>query len=140
MSYKQFKGKWQVAGDKPTISILPAGLICFNKACYERFILLAKAKYTRLYYDPEMKKIAFELLPAKKGEFVLPITLTKTGLVAVVNGKKFLEHFGIKYPGEVRSYPVHQSYVTDSSPGYKRTWSQGKRGVLEIHLDEYITD
>jgi hypothetical protein len=89
MSYKSFKGKWQVFGDKPTISILSTGLICFNKACYERFVQ-PDHKYVKLYYDPQAKTIAFGLRPGKTGDFVLPINLTKTGLIAVVKGKTFL--------------------------------------------------
>lgn len=139
MSYKSFKGKWQVAGDKPTVTILPAGLFCFNKPCYEQFIKVTNCKYAKLYYDPEFKKIAFELLPEKKGEQVFPISLTKTGLVAVVNGKVFFNHHVIKYPGEVRSYPARQTYITEPGPGYKRTWSETKKQVIEIRLDEYIT-
>jgi hypothetical protein len=140
MSYKSLKGKWQVAGDKPTITLLPAGLFCFNKVCYELFVLPSNAKYVKLYYDPEMKKIAFELLTAKAGEQVFPISLTKTGLVAVVNARKFLEHFGIKYAGKPLSYPVHQTIMAKPGSGYKRTWREVRLEVLEIRLDEYITD
>ncbi|MFH1227729.1 MAG: hypothetical protein V1701_07485 [Planctomycetota bacterium] len=142
MAYKSFKGKWQVFGDKPAISILTTGQICFNKACYESFVKPADNpagyKYVKLYYDAEMKKIAFQLFQGKAGEFVLPINLTKTGLVAVVNGKTFLEHFGIKYQGLNRSYPVHQTTIHETSPGYKRI-RKGVKGI-EIHLTEYLAD
>ena len=152
MAYKSFKGKqrWQVGGDKPTISILSTGLICFNKACYERFVQPAGSpadrgkpsgyKYVKLYYDPEMKKIAFELLPEKTGERVFSINLTKTGRLAVIRAKDFLSYSGIKYEDKTRSYPVHQTIISKSGPGYKRTWSEVKVKVIEIRLDEYITD
>jgi len=149
MAYKLFKGKWQVRGDKPTISILSTGLICFNQVCYERFVrsrlgrdsaVASPSGYThvKLYYDPEMKKIAFEPLQRKTGEFVLPIKLIKTGLLAIVRGKTFLEHFGIKYKGKARSYPAHQITLPEFGSGYKRTRSRVKG--IEIRLDEYIEE
>ena len=144
MAYKSFKGKrkWQVFGDKPIISILSTGLICFNKVCYETFVKPTGYQYVTLYYDPEAKKIAFELCTGKKpGDFVLPITLAKTGLIAIVKAKTFLNHLGIKYEGQSRSYPVHQTTLYESGPGYQRTWSEVKRiNLIEIRLDEYITD
>ena len=138
MAYKSFKGKWQVGGDKPTITILPAGLFCFNKACYESFVKSSDSMYAKLYYDPVTKKIAFEFLQTKAGEFAFPIKLTKTGLVAVVNARPFLEHFGIEYKAKPRSYPVHPTTIHDPSSGYQRTW--GKVKGIEIRLDEYITE
>ena len=147
MSYKSFKGKWQVGGDKSVISILPTGLICFNKPCYERFVKPAGSpadrdqpdhKYVKLYYDPEMKKIAFELLPEKSGERVFSISLTKTGRLAVIRAKDFLSYSGIKYQEKARSYPVHQAIISKSGSGYKRTWSEVKVKVIEIRLDEYM--
>ena len=160
MAYKLFKGKqrWQVGGDKPMITILPAGLICFNKTCYEHFVKPTGYKsakggyaegtgmpqkgcirYVKLYYDAEMKKIAFELLSEKTGERVFPINLTKTGRLAVIKAKDFLTYSGIKYAAEIRSYPVHQTIISKSGSGYKRTWSEVKVKVIEIRLDEYIT-
>ena len=140
MSYKSLKGKWQVAGDKPTITLLPAGMFCFNKVFYEQFVQPANCNYVKLYYDPEAKKIAFELLTDKSGEQVFPISLTQTGRVAVVKAKRFLDHFGIKYAGKPRSYTVHRAVMSRPGSGYKRTWSQVRLEVLEIRLDEYVAD
>jgi len=133
MSYKSFNGKWRVYADSPIISILPTGLFCFNTVCYERFIKPANYKYVKLYYDPEAKKIAFELLTGKPGE---PIRLVKTERIALVSGKAFLSQFGIKYEGEVRSYPVHETTIHEntSGQGYKDRWI-GVKGI-EIRLDE----
>jgi len=135
MAYKLFRGKWQVFGDKPTISILSTGLICFNKACYNTFIKSTNCKYVKLYYDPDAKKIAFGLRPGKIGEFVLPITLAKTGLIAIIRAKTFLEHFGIKYKEQSRSYPVHTTNLPESDSGYSSRMVQG----IEIILDEHAT-
>jgi hypothetical protein len=138
MSYKSFKGKWQAFGDKPIISILSTGRICFNKVCYETFVKPTGYKYVKLYYEPETKKVAFEFRPEKKGDFVLPVNLTKTGLLAVVSGKTFFNHFGIKYQGQSRSYPVRETIIYESTPGYKRT-RKGVKGI-EIRLDEYLSE
>ncbi|MBI5778979.1 MAG: hypothetical protein HZA49_05940 [Planctomycetes bacterium] len=127
MSYKAFKGKWQAFGDKPIISILSTGLICFNKACYDTYVKPTNCKYVKLYYEPDMKKVAFAFRNDRKGEFVLPVNLTKTGLIAVVNGKTFFNQFGIKYPEQSRSFPVHQTKP-----------SSGIKGI-EIKLTEYAT-
>ena len=126
MAYKSFKGKWQAFGDKPIISILSTGLICFNKVCYETFVKPTNCKYVKLYYEPEMKKVAFEFRSEKKGDFVLSINLTKTGFLAVVNGKTFFNHFGIKYPEQSRSFPVHQTSRYSKIKG------------IEIKLSEYF--
>jgi len=151
MAYKSFKGKWQVFGDKPIISILSTGQICFNKVCYDLFVK-PDYKYVKLYYDPQTKKIAFEFRPEKRGEFVFPIRLAKTGLLAIVNGKTFLSYFGIKparpglpagqagdrsggYEDKPRSYPVHQTNLPGSDAGYSQRMVKG----IEIRLDEYIT-
>ena len=143
MAYKSFQGKWRVFGDEPTISILPTGLICFNKVCYERFVGShhpVKDKpayqYVKLYYDPETKKIAFAFLMEKTGEFVFPIRLAKTGLLAIISGKAFLSYFGIKYEEKARSYPVHETFLPASGSGYSRRRVKG----IEIHLDEYMTE
>jgi hypothetical protein len=147
MAYKSFKGKWQSFGDKPIISILSTGLICFNKVCYETFVKPARpnaeggqagspadrdkptnCKYVKLYYEPETKKVAFEFRSEKKGDFVLPVNLTKTGLLAVVNGKTFFNQFGIKYPEQSRSFPVHQTSRYSRIKG------------IEIKLTEYFPD
>ncbi len=92
----------------------------------------------KLYYDPETKKIAFELRPGRIGEFVLSINLIKTGLLAIVKGKTFLNHFGVKYKEQSRSYPVHQTTIHESGSGYRRTITRIK--VIEIRLDEYMID
>ena len=126
MSYKSFKGKWQAFGDKPIISILSTGLICFNKACYESFVEPTNRKYVKLYYEPETKKVAFEFRSEKKGDFVLPVNLTKTGFLAVVNGKTFFNQFGIKYNEQSRSFPVHQTSKYSKIKG------------IEIKLSEYF--
>ena len=134
MAYKSFKGKWQAFGDKPIISILSTGLICFNKVCYETFVKPTD-KYVKLYYDPQAKKIAFELRPGKTGEFVFPIKLAKTGLIAIISGKTFLNQFGIKYKDKSRSYPVHTTNLPETDSGYSKRMVKG----IEIRLDEYIT-
>jgi hypothetical protein len=138
MSYKSFKGKWQAFGDKPIISILSTGLICFNKACYELYVKPSNCKYVKLYHDSDMRSIAFEFRPEKVGDFVLSISLTKTGYLAVVNGKTFFNYFKIKCPAEPRSYPVRETIIYESTPGYKRT-RQGVKGI-EIRLEEYLAD
>ena len=127
MSYKAFKGKWQAFGDKPVISILSTGLICFNKACYDIYVKPTNCKYVKLYYEPETKKIAFEFCSVKKGDYVFSVNLAKTGFLAIVNGKTFFNYFGIKYQEQSRSFPVHQT---------KR--SSGIKGI-EIKLTEYAT-
>ena len=137
MSYKAFKGKWQAFGDKPVISILSTGLICFNKACYDTFVKPTNCKYVKLYYEPETKKVAFAFRNDRKGEFVLPVNLTKTGILAVVHGKIFFKQFGIKYPEQSRSFPVHESIIREAPQGYKRTMS-GVKGI-EIKLTEYMS-
>ena len=137
MSYKAFKGKWQAFGDKPIISILSTGLICFNKACYDTFVKPTNCKYVKLYYEPDVKKVAFAFRNDRKGEFVLPVNLTKTGVLAVVHSKAFFNHFGIKYPEQSRSFPVHESIIREAPQGYKRTWS-GVKGI-EIKLTEYMS-
>jgi hypothetical protein len=38
MAYKSFKGKWQVTGDKPVVSILSTGLICFISPDFTAFL------------------------------------------------------------------------------------------------------
>jgi len=136
MAYKSFKGKWQAFGDKPFISILSTGLICFNKACYDTFVKPSGCKYVKLYYEPDMRKVAFEFKSSKAGDFVLPVNLTKTGFLAVINGKTFFKNFKIKYDGESKSYLVRETIIYDSSPGYKRA----RKGVkwIEIRMDEYI--
>ena len=126
MAYKSFKGKWQAFGDKPIISILSTGLICFNKVCYETFVKPTNCKYVKLYYEAEMKKVAFEFRSEKKGDFVFPVNLTKTGLLAVVNGKTFFNQFGIKYHEQSRSFPVHQTSRYSKIKG------------IEIKLSEYF--
>ena len=138
MAYKSFKGKWQVGGDKPVISILSTGLICFNKACYETFVKPAGYTHMKLYYDAETKTMVFEPLHRKIGEVIYPIRVTKTGLLAVVKAKPFLEHFGIKYQGQSRSYPAYETIVPGSYPGYQRT--RMKPNGIEIRLEEYIRD
>jgi len=138
MAYKSLKGKWEVGGDKPVITLLPNGLICFNKVCYERYIKVDNYGYVKLYYEPEMKKIAFQPLHKEIGERVFPISLIKPGLLAVIRAKTFLTSFGIKYEGQVRSYPVHETYIIEPGSGYKRTWSEAKIKVIEIRLDEYL--
>jgi len=141
MAYKSFKSKqrWEAFGDKPVISILSTGLICFNKACYERFVKPANCGYAKLYYNDEQKKIAFELRPGKTpGQPVFPITLTKTGLIAVVNAKAFLENFGIPYKDRPRSFLAHQVPLPEAASGYKRKWSEIPRG-LEIRLTDNYT-
>ncbi|MBI4739613.1 hypothetical protein HY772_08815 [Candidatus Woesearchaeota archaeon] len=85
-----------------------------------------------------MRKVAFEFKPQKAGDFVFPINLTKTGFLAVVNGKTFLEHSGIKYAEKSRSFYARPTTIHESGPGYKRTWS-GVKGI-EIKLEEYIAD
>ena len=137
MAYKAFKGKWQAFGDKPVISILSTGLICFNKACYDTFVKPSGCKYVKLYHEPEMRRVAFEFRPSKAGDYVFSINLTKTGFLAVVNGKIFFKYFKIKYDKVSRSYPVRATIIYDSSPGYKRV-RKGVKGI-EIRLDEYAT-
>mgnify|MGYP001568203962 CR=1 FL=1 len=137
MSYKAFKGKWQAFGDKPIISILSTGLICFNKVCYDTFIKPSGCKYVKLYYESETKKVAFAFRNDRKGEFVLPVNLTKTGVLAVVHSKTFFNHFGIKCLEQSRSFPVHETIIHASATGYKRTWS-GVKGI-EIKLTEYMS-
>jgi len=146
MSYKSFKGKWPVTGDKPVISILTTGLICFNKACYEGFVKPAgspadrgkptNCKYLKLYYDPAVKKIAFEPVNREVGAAVFPVKLVKPGLFGVVSGKTFLNACGIKYQEQVRSYPVHETIIRESGPGYQGT-RKGVKGI-EIKLTEYF--
>jgi hypothetical protein len=126
MAYKAFKGKWQAFGDKPIISILSTGLICFNKACYDTFVKPTNYKYVKLYYEPDMKKVAFAFRNDRKGDYVLSVNLTKTGLLAVVNGKTFFSRLGIKCPEQSRSFPVHQTKK-----------SSGVKGI-EIKLTEYF--
>jgi len=128
MSYKAFKGKWQAFGDKPIISILSTGFICLNKVCYDTYVKSSGYKYVKLYYNPEEKKIAFEFRSDRKGEFVLPVNLTKTGLIAVINAKTFFNQFGIKYPEKPRSFPIH--------PAPKYTKIKG----IEIKLSEYMSN
>ncbi|MBI4738680.1 hypothetical protein HY772_03830, partial [Candidatus Woesearchaeota archaeon] len=77
MVYKSFKGKWPVTGDKPVISILTTGLICFNKTCYDAFVKPSACKFVKLYYEPEMQKIAFVPVNREIGEVILPIKLVK---------------------------------------------------------------
>ena len=89
----------------------------------------------KLYYDPQIKRIAFGLLPGKTGEFVFPIKPAKTGLIAIISGKTFLNQFGIKYDDKHRSYPVHTTNLPESDSGYSRRMVKG----IEIRLDEYIT-
>jgi len=136
MTYKAFKGKWQAFGDKPVISILSTGLICFNKVCYDTFVKPSGCKYVKLYHEPEIRSVAFEFKPGRVGDFVMSINLTKTGYLAVVNGKTFFKQFGIKLPEQPRSYPVRETIIYDSSPGYKRK-RIGVKGI-EIRLDEYL--
>ncbi|MBI4739111.1 hypothetical protein HY772_06135, partial [Candidatus Woesearchaeota archaeon] len=132
-----FKGKWPVTGDKPVISILTTGLICFNKSCYDSFVKPSDCKFVKLYYEPEMQKIAFVPVNREIGEVILPIKLVKPGLFGLVNGKKFLNSCGIKYQAQVRSYPARAADIPDSSPGYKRTWKPIKG--IEIRLTEYMS-
>ena len=139
MSYKAFKGRWQAFGDKPIISILSTGLICFNKACYDTFVKPSGCKYVKLYYEPETKKVAFAFRNDRKGEFVLPVNLTKTGVLAVVHGKTFFNHFGIKYPEQSRSFPVHQASIHETPTSYKRTWRESAVKGIEIKLTEYMS-
>ena len=134
--YKAFKGKWQAFGDKPIISILSTGLICFNKACYDTFVKPTNCKYVKLYHEPDIRSVAFEFRPGKAGDFVLSINLTKTGYLAVVNAKTFFKQFGIKLPEQPRSYPVSETIIYESSPGYKRK-RVGVKGI-EIRLEEYF--
>jgi len=140
MAYKSFKGKWPVTGDKPVISILTTGLICFNKACYDTFVKPTNCKYVKLYYDPDMKKVAFAFRNDRKGEFVLQVNLTKTGVLAVVNGKTFFNHFGVKYPEQSRSFPVHEASIHEAATSYKRTWSESVVKGIEIKLTEYMSN
>ena len=140
MAYKAFKGKWPVTGDKPVISILTTGLICFNKACYDTFVKPTNCKYVKLYYDPDMKKVAFAFRNDRKGEFVLQVNLTKTGVLAVVNGKTFFNHFGVKYPEQSRSFPVHEASIHEAATSYKRTWSESVVKGIEIKLTEYMSN
>jgi hypothetical protein len=136
MAYKAFKGKWPVTGEKPVISILTTGLICFNRVCYESFIKTTDCKYLKLYYDPDVKKIAFEPVNREIGASVFPVKLVKPGLFGMVNGKTFLNACGIKYQEQVRSYPARAAEIHEPSQGYKSTW-KGVKG-FEIRLDEYI--
>ena len=136
MSYKAFKGKWQAFGDKPIISILSTGFICLNKVCYDTYVKSSGYKYVKLYYNPEEKKIAFEFRSDRKGEFVLPVNLTKTGVLAVVHSKTFFNYFGIKYEGQSRSFPVHETIIRASGPGYQGTRKPVKG--IEIKLTEYF--
>ncbi|MEK7310005.1 MAG: hypothetical protein AAB038_04230 [Planctomycetota bacterium] len=136
MSYKSFKGKWPVTGDKPVISILTTGLICFNKACYDSFIKPTNCKYLKLYYDPDAKKIAFEPINREVGAAVFPVKLVKPCLFGIVSGKTFLNACGIKYQAQVRSYPVHETIIRDSGLGYQGT-RKGVKGI-EIKLTEYF--
>ena len=92
----------------------------------------------KLYHEPDLRSIAFEFRPEKKGDFVLPINLTKTGFLAVVNGKTFFSYFGIKYQEQSRSFPVRETIIYESTPGYKRK-RIGVKGI-EIRLDEYMPD
>jgi hypothetical protein len=85
-----------------------------------------------------LRSIALEFRPEKVGDFVLSISLTKTGYLAVVNGKTFFNYFGIKYQGQSRSYPVRETIIYESTPGYKRT-RKGVKGI-EIRLEEYLPD
>ena len=140
MAYKAFKGKWQAFGDKPVISILSTGLICFNKACYDTFVKPTNCKYVKLYYEPDVKKVAFAFRNDRKGEFVLPVNLTKTGVLAVVHSKAFFNHFGIKYPEQSRSFPVHEANIHESPASYKRTWSESTVKGIEIKLTEYMSN
>jgi len=128
MTYKSFKGRWQVFGDKPVISILSTGLICLNKACYDQFVKPTNCNYVKLYYEPETTKMAFEFHPVKKGDFVLAISLIKTGFLAVIRAKTFLDYFGIKYQGQHRSYPVHYPIKNSQIKG------------IEIKLTEYMSN
>ncbi|MBI4711830.1 MAG: hypothetical protein HY762_00765 [Planctomycetes bacterium] len=49
MAYKSFKGKWQAFGEKPIISILSTGLICFNTELLRNapFVILNEVRHRR---------------------------------------------------------------------------------------------
>ncbi|MBI5779915.1 MAG: hypothetical protein HZA49_10760 [Planctomycetes bacterium] len=140
MAYKSFKSKqrWEAFGDKPVISILSTGLICLNKVCYDTYIKPTNCGYVKLYYNPDEKKIAFEMRPAKAyGEPVFLVTMAKTGPIAIVNARSFLKQCGIKYNEKSRSYLVYPVPLPEAASGYKRKWSEIPRGI-EIRLtDEY---
>jgi len=136
MAYKSFKGKWPVTGEKPVISILSTGLICFNRVCYDTFIKPSGRKYVKLYYEPETKKIAFEPVNREVGAAVFSVKLVKPGFFGVVSGKTFLNACGIKYQEQTRSFPVHETIIRESSPGYQGA-RKGVKGI-EIKLSEYF--
>lgn len=102
MAFKEFQRKRTHGGD-PAVSITKGGMFVINGSCIASY--LPNAKYVKLYWDVEARKVGIKPMKTKD-QYTYSLNLSGAGVVGAVSGTAFLKTCGIKHE-ETKSFPAN---------------------------------